>query len=60
MTVGHLLFAVSMTVYILIGIWFEERDLVANFGDQYRDYRRQTPMLIPFGRRVDRDKREET
>jgi methanethiol S-methyltransferase len=54
MTVGHLLFAASMTVYILIGIWFEERDLVTNFGDQYRDYRHQTPMLVPFGRRVDK------
>jgi len=41
-----------MTVYILIGIWFEERDLVANFSDQYRNYQRQTPMLIPFGRRA--------
>jgi protein-S-isoprenylcysteine O-methyltransferase Ste14 len=41
---------VACTAYILIGIWFEERDLVNMFGEKYRDYRRQVSMLIP-GRR---------
>lgn len=47
MTVGHLLFAVATTIYIQIAIRLEERDLVGYFGDQYREYRRKTPMLIP-------------
>ncbi|PSJ54166.1 methanethiol S-methyltransferase [Kumtagia ephedrae] len=48
MTWGHLLFSTGSTGYILLGIFLEERDLVALFGDQYRRYRKQVGMLIPW------------
>lgn len=48
MSAGHLLFSIGGTGYILVGIWFEERDLVHQFGDQYRRYREQVGMLMPW------------
>lgn len=47
MTGGHLVFAAAMTVYILIALRFEERDLVDALGEPYRRYRQRVPMLFP-------------
>jgi protein-S-isoprenylcysteine O-methyltransferase Ste14 len=47
MTVTHLVFALATTAYILIAIQLEERDLVEIHGDDYLEYRKRTPMLVP-------------
>ncbi|MCP2296900.1 Protein-S-isoprenylcysteine O-methyltransferase Ste14 [Nocardia amikacinitolerans] len=47
MTAGHLLWAVGLTGYILLGTFLEERDLVARFGTAYRAYAEQVPAFFP-------------
>jgi protein-S-isoprenylcysteine O-methyltransferase Ste14 len=52
MTAGHLLLAAGVSVYMLIAIRYEERDLTDLFGQDYRTYRSGVGMLFPrFGRR---------
>ncbi|MHC4106909.1 MAG: methanethiol S-methyltransferase [Planctomycetota bacterium] len=51
MTAGHLLFAVVTTVYVLAAIQVEERDLARSLGDDYREYRTRTRMLVPLPKR---------
>lgn len=47
MSAGHLLLSIGLTSYVLAGVWFEERDLIAHFGERYRRYRDEVGMLIP-------------
>jgi protein-S-isoprenylcysteine O-methyltransferase Ste14 len=47
MTVAHLIFAIVTTLYILVAIQLEERDLITAHGDDYVEYRRRTPMIVP-------------
>ncbi|MEO1290801.1 MAG: methanethiol S-methyltransferase [Chloroflexota bacterium] len=47
MTAGHLLFATAMTVYIFIGIHYEERDLEKELGTDYIAYKERTGMFVP-------------
>ena len=47
MTTGHLVFAAGMTLVILVGVTLEQRDMVATFGDRYRQYQSAVPMFVP-------------
>lgn len=47
LTVDRLLFNMLWTVWIVVGAVLEERDLTAQFGNDYREYQRNVPMLLP-------------
>ena len=49
MTVGHLIFSISTTIYIVVAVKFlEEKDLRNYIGKEYEEYQKKVPMLIPF------------
>lgn len=58
MTAGHLLFALLSTLYVLIGVYFEEKDLVDLFGEQYRRYQQNVAMLVPLVKRKPNPRRD--
>lgn len=47
MSYSHLLLALGLTIYLLIGIHYEEKDLVSYFGEAYVEYRRKVGMILP-------------
>jgi len=51
MSVGHLVFAIGTTVYILIAMQIEERDLISFHGETYEKYRGEVSSLLPFMKR---------
>ena len=50
MTLGHLVFASGLTLYVLVAIPLEERDLTQRFGERYENYRKRVRALLPFPR----------
>lgn len=48
MTLGHLVFAIMTTAYMLIAIQFEEHDLIEVFGERYVVYRQRVSMIVPM------------
>jgi methanethiol S-methyltransferase len=51
MTLGHLLFAIVTTVYVLVALHLEERDLVEYHGIAYKEYQERVSMIIPLPKR---------
>ncbi len=51
MTVNLLALYAGLTLYLVIGAFFEERKLLRGFGEDYADYQKKTPMLVPGLRR---------
>ena len=52
MTLGHLVFALGITTYVLIAVRFEERDIEAHVGNRYIAYRRSVPKFLPVPGRI--------
>ena len=48
LTLDRLMFNLSFTIWVIVAVILEERGLVATFGDSYRNYQREVPLLIPW------------
>lgn len=53
LTADRLVFNLLFTGWIIVGSVLEERDLVADYGDDYRNYQRRVPMLIPYRKPIE-------
>lgn len=47
MSASRFVLALLFTIYIAVGIYYEERDLLQNFGDTYRKYKQQIAAFLP-------------
>ena len=49
MTVGHLIFSITTTIYIIVAVkYLEEKDLRKFIGKEYEEYQKKVPMIFPF------------
>lgn len=48
LSADRLLFNVLFTVWLVVGTVLEERDLVVQMGEPYREYQKAVPMLVPW------------
>lgn len=47
MTATQIILSIGFTVYIFVGLWFEERDLITEHGEAYRQYRTEAGKVLP-------------
>ncbi len=57
MTLGHLVFAIGFSLYIIVGVFFEERSMRAQWGARYDDYADRVGTIVPRLSRVARARR---
>lgn len=50
MSMTHLSLSLTMSIYIFIGLYFEEKDLVASLGEDYQNYKKRVPQVLPIPR----------
>lgn len=48
MSYTHLMLSVTFTIYIFVGLYFEEKDLARTIGGKYKAYQKRVPMIVPF------------
>ena len=47
MTNTQIILSLGFTAYIFTGLWFEERDLIREHGEEYLAYKKEAGMLLP-------------
>ncbi|MDD4856135.1 MAG: hypothetical protein PHQ22_08475 [Sulfuricurvum sp.] len=50
MSYSHLMLSVTLSIYIFIGLKYEERDLIATLGNTYKEYQQRVRMMLPFSK----------
>jgi len=48
MSYTHLMLSITFTIYIFIGLYYEEKDLVNELGEPYKNYQKRVSKIIPF------------